>query len=111
LSGYVEFWLQLIGVREVVRLTVEHTGDGCAVDMIDAGKNKAAELANNSGVGCQMKGSGRMPGYGHFAPLPASQGRFTSSGLLTRRSLAEANSMSHVAERDAESQGKHALRS
>jgi FMN-dependent NADH-azoreductase len=45
LSGYVEFWLRFIGVREVVTLTLEHTWDGRAVDMIDAGKKKAAELA------------------------------------------------------------------
>jgi hypothetical protein len=34
-----------IAVREVVTLTLEHTWDGRAVDMIDAGKKKAAELA------------------------------------------------------------------
>jgi FMN-dependent NADH-azoreductase len=45
LSGYVEFWLRFIGVREVVTLTLEHTWDGRAVDMFDAGKKKAAELA------------------------------------------------------------------
>jgi FMN-dependent NADH-azoreductase len=45
LSGYIEFWLRFIGVREVVTLTLEHTWDGRAVDMIDAGKKKAAELA------------------------------------------------------------------
>ncbi|HSZ50658.1 MAG TPA: NAD(P)H-dependent oxidoreductase [Caulobacteraceae bacterium] len=45
LSGYVEFWLRFIGVKEVVTLTLEHTWDGRAIDMIDAGKKKAAELA------------------------------------------------------------------
>ena len=45
LSGYVEFWLRFIGVREVVTLTLEHTWDGRAADMIDAGKKKSAELA------------------------------------------------------------------
>jgi OsmC subfamily peroxiredoxin len=45
LSGYVEFWLQLIGVRSVVSLAVEHTWDGRAVDMIEAGKRQAAALA------------------------------------------------------------------
>ena len=45
LSGYVDFWLQFIGVRSVVSLTVEHTRDGRAVDMIEAGKRQAAELA------------------------------------------------------------------
>jgi FMN-dependent NADH-azoreductase len=45
LRGYVEFWLRFIGVREVVTLTLEHTWDGRAVEMIDAGKKKAAELA------------------------------------------------------------------
>jgi FMN-dependent NADH-azoreductase len=45
LSGYVEFWLRFIGVREVVTLAVEHTWDDRAIDMIDAGKRKATELA------------------------------------------------------------------
>jgi len=45
LSGYVEFWLRFIGVRSVVTLTVEHTWDGRAVDMIEAGKRQAAALA------------------------------------------------------------------
>ena len=45
LSGYGEFWLQFIGVRSVVSLTVKHTWDGRAVDMIEAGKRQAAELA------------------------------------------------------------------
>jgi FMN-dependent NADH-azoreductase len=45
LRGYIEFWLRFIGVREVVTLTLEHTWDGRAADMIEAGKNKAAELA------------------------------------------------------------------
>ena len=33
LSGYVEFWLRFIGVREVVTLTLEHTWDGRAVEI------------------------------------------------------------------------------
>jgi FMN-dependent NADH-azoreductase len=45
LSGHVEFWLRFIGVRDVVALTVEHSWDGRAVEMIDAGKRRAAELA------------------------------------------------------------------
>jgi FMN-dependent NADH-azoreductase len=45
LSGYVEFWLQFIGVRSVVSLTVEHTWDGRAIDMIQAGKKGAVALA------------------------------------------------------------------
>ncbi|MEA2790702.1 MAG: FMN-dependent NADH-azoreductase [Acetobacteraceae bacterium] len=45
LSGYVEFWLRFIGVRNVVSLTVEHSWDGRAVDMIDAGKRQAVALA------------------------------------------------------------------
>jgi FMN-dependent NADH-azoreductase len=44
LNSYVEFWLRFIGVRHVVTLTVEHTWDGRAVDMIDAGKRRAVEL-------------------------------------------------------------------
>jgi FMN-dependent NADH-azoreductase len=46
LSGYVDFWLRFIGVRSVVTLTVEHTWDGRAVDMIDAGKRQAVEMAS-----------------------------------------------------------------
>jgi FMN-dependent NADH-azoreductase len=45
LSGYIEFWLRFVGVRKVVTLTLEHTWDGRAVRMIDAGKRRAAELA------------------------------------------------------------------
>jgi FMN-dependent NADH-azoreductase len=45
LSSYVEFWLRFIGVRSDVTLTVEHTWDGLAVGMIDAGKRQAVELA------------------------------------------------------------------
>lgn len=45
LSGYIEFWLRFIGVRHLVTLTLEHTWDGRATDMIDAAKTKAAELA------------------------------------------------------------------
>ena len=45
LSGYVDFWLQFIGVRSIVSLTVEHTSDGRAVDMIEEGKRQAEELA------------------------------------------------------------------
>src|ERR1700747_228655 len=45
LSGYVEFWLRFIGVRKVLTLALEHTWDGRAVDMIDASKKKATELA------------------------------------------------------------------
>ena len=45
LSGYVEFWLRFIGVREVGDAYARNTWDGHAVDMIDVGKKKAAELA------------------------------------------------------------------
>ena len=45
LNGYVEFWLRFIGVRDVVTLTLEHTWDGRAAEMIEAGKTKAAHLA------------------------------------------------------------------
>jgi hypothetical protein len=41
LSAYVEFWLRFIGVREVVTLTLEHTWNGRAVDMIAAGKKES----------------------------------------------------------------------
>jgi FMN-dependent NADH-azoreductase len=44
-SGYVEFWLRFIGVHSVATLTVEHTWDGRAIDMIEAGKRRAVELA------------------------------------------------------------------
>src|ERR1700716_1281178 len=45
INGYVEFWLQFIGVRSIVSFTVEHTWDGRAVDMIGAGRRQAAALA------------------------------------------------------------------
>jgi FMN-dependent NADH-azoreductase len=45
LSGYIEFWLRFISVCSIVSLTVEHSWDGRAVDMIDAGKRQAVELA------------------------------------------------------------------
>jgi FMN-dependent NADH-azoreductase len=44
-TKYIEFWLRFIGVRSITAMTVEHTWDGRAVDMIDAGKKQAAELA------------------------------------------------------------------
>ena len=44
-ANYIEFWLHFIGVRSITTMTVEHTWDGRAIDMIDAGKKQAAELA------------------------------------------------------------------
>jgi FMN-dependent NADH-azoreductase len=44
-TKYIEFWLHFIGVRSIMAMTVEHTWDGRAVDMIDQGKKQAAELA------------------------------------------------------------------
>jgi len=44
-TKYIEFWLHFIGVRSIAAMTVEHTWDGRAVDMIDEGKKQAAELA------------------------------------------------------------------
>jgi FMN-dependent NADH-azoreductase len=44
-TSYIEFWLRFIGVRDITAMTVEHTWDGRAVDMIDEGKKRAAELA------------------------------------------------------------------
>jgi FMN-dependent NADH-azoreductase len=44
-SKYIEFWLHFIGVRSITAMTVEHTWDGRAHDMIDHGKKQAAELA------------------------------------------------------------------
>ena len=44
-TKYIEFWLRFIGVRSITALTVEHTWDGRAPDMIDEGKKQAAELA------------------------------------------------------------------
>ncbi|MDE1148297.1 MAG: NAD(P)H-dependent oxidoreductase [Azospirillaceae bacterium] len=46
LSGYIEFWLPFIGVREIVTLPVEHTWDGRAADTVAAAKLTAAELAD-----------------------------------------------------------------
>jgi len=56
LSGYVEFWLRFIGVKEVVTLTLEHTWDGRAADMIDAAKRRPPNWRINSDVGCRMEG-------------------------------------------------------
>jgi FMN-dependent NADH-azoreductase len=44
-TTYIEFWLRFIGVRSITALTVEHTWDGRAPDMIGEGKKQAAELA------------------------------------------------------------------
>jgi FMN-dependent NADH-azoreductase len=44
-TKYIEFWLRFIGVRGITTVTVEHTWDGRALDMIDEGKKQAAELA------------------------------------------------------------------
>jgi FMN-dependent NADH-azoreductase len=44
-TKYIEFWLHFIGVRSITAMTVEHTWDGRAVDMIDEGKKRAMELA------------------------------------------------------------------
>ena len=44
-TKYIEFWLRFIGVRSITALTVEHTWDGRAPDMIDEGKKQAVELA------------------------------------------------------------------
>jgi FMN-dependent NADH-azoreductase len=44
-TKYVEFWLHFIGVRNITAMTVEHTWDGRAEDMIDEGKKQAAKLA------------------------------------------------------------------
>jgi FMN-dependent NADH-azoreductase len=47
LTKYIEFWLQFIGVHSITTMTVEHTWDGRALDMIDEGKKRAAELARH----------------------------------------------------------------
>ena len=44
-TRYIEFWLRFIGVRSITAMTVEHTWDGRALDMIDEGKKQAAKLA------------------------------------------------------------------
>jgi FMN-dependent NADH-azoreductase len=44
-TRYIEFWLHFIGVRGITAMTVEHTWDGRAIDMINQGKKQAAELA------------------------------------------------------------------
>lgn len=46
-TAYVEFWLRFIGVRNITAMTVEHTWDGRAQDMIDEGRRQAAELARH----------------------------------------------------------------
>jgi FMN-dependent NADH-azoreductase len=44
-TKYIEFLLHFIGVHSITAMTVEHTWDGRALDMIDEGKKQAAELA------------------------------------------------------------------
>jgi FMN-dependent NADH-azoreductase len=44
-TKYIEFWLHFIGVRSITAMTVEHTWDGRALDMIDEGTKRATELA------------------------------------------------------------------
>ena len=44
-AKYIEFWLNFIGVRSITAMTVEHTWDGRALDMICLGKKRAMELA------------------------------------------------------------------
>ena len=44
-TKYIEFWLNFIGVRSITAMTVEHTWDGRALDMICHGKKRAMELA------------------------------------------------------------------
>ena len=44
-AKYIEFWLNFIGVRNISTMTIEHTWDGRAQDMIDEGKTQAARLA------------------------------------------------------------------
>ena len=72
--GYVEFWLRFIGVRSVLSLTVEHTWDGRALDMIEAGKRQAVGLAGNfdcytvpqrKSAETRMEGKIRLSGRDH----------------------------------------------
>lgn len=44
-SPYIEFWLRLIGVRDVRTLVVEHTWDGLAEPAIEWGRAQARALA------------------------------------------------------------------
>jgi FMN-dependent NADH-azoreductase len=46
-ANYMEFWLRFIGVRSITAMTVEHTWDGRALDMIDKAKRQAVELARH----------------------------------------------------------------
>jgi len=39
-TKYIEFWLHFIGVHSITAMTVEHTWDGRALDMIDEGRSK-----------------------------------------------------------------------
>ena len=39
-TKYIEFWLRFIGVHSITAMTVEHTWDGRALDMIDGGRSK-----------------------------------------------------------------------
>ena len=44
-SSYIEFWLRLIGVREVRTLVVEHTWDGLAEAAVEYGRAEAQAMA------------------------------------------------------------------
>jgi hypothetical protein len=51
-TKYIEFWLHFIGVHSITAMTVEHTWDGRALDMIDEAKKQAAGLAKQFWNSC-----------------------------------------------------------
>jgi FMN-dependent NADH-azoreductase len=67
-TKYIEFWLRFIGVRSITALTVEHTWDGRAPDMIDEGKKQAVELARKF-WSCRLSGPRTLCGVGAMSLL------------------------------------------
>jgi FMN-dependent NADH-azoreductase len=64
-TKYIEFWLRFIGVRSIMALTVEHTWDGRAPDMIDEGRKQAVELARKF-RSCRLSGPRTLCGAGRW---------------------------------------------
>ncbi len=45
-TGFIDFWLKFIGVKEVLQIIVENTWSEEAADRIDAGKKQVIQLAH-----------------------------------------------------------------
>ncbi|MDB5605850.1 MAG: acpD4 [Bradyrhizobium sp.] len=65
-TKYVKFWLHFIGVRSITAMTVEHTWDGRAQDMIEEGEKQAAKLAK------QFESNGASVGIFQYCAIKAT---------------------------------------